>query len=498
MKDSVASEDVEATSEVVTLESAAKIPEMDTSDPLVKALMEIGESQQTVASTADTTSKADSDGSPGSWDDCAEHKRAYVSLLHGSSDHFFVYALTVGHCLKRLCQKDADRVLLCAGKWWVDRAARAALQRVYTHVKYVPLIHAPNATSVRRHEKVFSKIWALRLPYDQLVFLDTDLVVCADLSPLFDVPAPAGLHHGDSWTGVQLVHGEPINLPPGSWCANAGVMRLDPLATCSARRRQCNSMVHEIRQISHKTALPEQYYLADRIEGWRHLDASWNMEVGHQYDDPGYTWPRQDARRDAAASSRGRLWWDQDIKDVNVFHFSGTKLHPWWYCDLSPEETYQEAEREWNHRDPRRLIATALQHWRQALEEVTQEVATWMPYERDAAQAVLKRLRQRAASYRRWWLSERAKGKDCKRCQKTFMFNDDKENRSANNEGRWLTGWEGWWLCSDCIVGYVLSDEDPEDPQCVKCKGGDAYNGRWKWKSVGRYSTPHWVCTACL
>jgi len=45
------------------------------------------------------------------------HSRAYCSLLHGSDNHFFVYALILGLRQKILCP-DADRVLLCAGRWW--------------------------------------------------------------------------------------------------------------------------------------------------------------------------------------------------------------------------------------------------------------------------------------------------------------------------------------------------------------------------------------------
>jgi len=284
------------------------------------------------------------------------------------------------------------------------------------------------------------------------------------------------------------VHGELIQADKEAWwCVNAGVMRLDPDATRNARKKNVAAMVREIRQIKCPTALPEQYYLAKRIGGWRHLDNIWNMEVGAQYEDPGYTWPREGARRDSSAKLRGRLWMNQEASQVHVFHFSGTKLHPWWYCDLSPEETYEEAAREWQHRDPRRLIATALCNWRQALEEVVHEVAKWPAYERDATHVVVKRLRQRASDYRRWWLSERAKGIACKRCQQRVM----------KTEGRWLMGWEGWWLCHDCVVGYVMSDEEPEAPICGKCKGSNADNGRWKWSKVNRHWTPVWQCDAC-
>eukprot|EP00419_Tripos_fusus_P054648 CAMPEP_0172808686 /NCGR_PEP_ID=MMETSP1075-20121228/7836_1 /TAXON_ID=2916 /ORGANISM="Ceratium fusus, Strain PA161109" /LENGTH=650 /DNA_ID=CAMNT_0013647869 /DNA_START=83 /DNA_END=2033 /DNA_ORIENTATION=- len=323
------------------------------------------------------------------------HSRAYCSLLHGSDNHFFVYALILGFRLKILCP-DADRVLLCAGRWWKDRAARTALSCVYTCIRHVQLIHAPKASSVARHNRVFSKIQALRLPYRKLVFLDLDLVPRADLSALFDVQAPAGMHHGDRRSGKPLQHGQPIAPEcDGWWCVNAGVLRLDPGPTRQARRQNVASLVDDVRRIRWPTALPEQYFLAGRMEGWRHLDPRWNMEVGPHYDDPGFTWPRTQARQ-ASAVPRGQLWLGQAVEDVRVFHFSGTKLHPWWYVDLSPQAAFDEASALWYHRDPRRLIATAIFEWRLALDATMTAAASWPIEAQQSVYAALRRLREDA------------------------------------------------------------------------------------------------------
>jgi len=257
-------------------------------------------------------------------------------------------------------------------------------------------------------------------------------------------------------------------------------MRLDPRMTPRARQKDVASMLDEVRRIWYRTALPEQYYLVERMEGWRHLDPSWNMEVGPLYEDPGFTWPRSAARQ-AATASRGQLWFQQAVSDVNVFHFSGTKLHPWWYADLSPEAAFNEAATEWHNRDPRRLVATAVRGWAIALEQVAAESSEWPSNERRSVETAMRRLRERAVAHRSWVSRRSAKQLRCRRCQNWF----------TNTQGRWLLGWEGWWLCCDCIVGYIFSDEEPEAPQCWRCSSSD--HGSWEWRN----GQPWWHCITC-
>jgi len=334
---------------------------------------------------------------------------------------------------------------------------------------------------VARHSHVFSKIQALRLQYQKLVFLDLDLVPRADLSSLFDVQAPAGMHHGDRRSGKPLQHGQPI-APEcnGWWCVNAGVLRLDPGPTRQARRQNVASLVDDVRRIRWPTALPEQYFLADRMEGWRHLDPQWNMEVGPHYDDPGFTWPRTHARQ-AAAVPRSQLWLGQTVEDVRVFHFSGTKLHPWWYVDLSPQAAFDEAAAQWYHRDPRRLIATAIFEWRLALDATMTAAASWPVEAQQPVYAAMSRLREDANAHRSWAVRWSTRPSECYRCRNWF----------PSTEGRWLLGWEGWWLCSDCIVGYIFSDEEASPPQCWAC--GGMGSGSWEWID----GKPWWNCSTC-
>ena len=411
----------------------------------------------------------------------AKHLRAYCALLHGAEDHFFIYALIVGLRLKML-SGETDRVLLCDGRWWHDQSARAALSRVYTSVRHIRLIHAPHASFTPRHNEVFSKIKAFRLPYRYLVLLDLDLVPRADLSPLFDIPAPAGMHHGECRSEGDLVHGQFINEDgsDGRWCINTGVMRLDPCQTRLDRRREVASMVAEIRRIRHRSWLPEQNYLVQKLKGWRHIDPMWNTEVGPLYVDPGFTWPRAEAR-EASKSSRSLSWRAIDLGNVRVFHFSGTKSQPWCYIDLDPHTAYNDAATQWKNSDPRCLIATAIYEWRLALEDVVTESAQWSCEERQLVEEIIGRLRDTARAHREWSSHWSSRPQECHHCKKWF----------PNAEGRWLLGWEGWWLCTDCIVGYVLTDEAPESPCCEEC--GSVGHGWWSWAS----GKPCWYCKPC-
>lgn len=408
----------------------------------------------------------------------APTSRAYCALLHGSEDYFIVYALVVGLRLKRLCG-GADRVLLCNGHWWQDHAARTALECVYTRVMEVPLISAPHATKLPRHEQAFTKLQALRLPYRHVVFLDIDLVPRVDLSPLFEVEAPAGMYHGED--DIDSAHGGLIQRSgEGSdWCVNAGVLRLDPRETARAREQELEDILGDVMKIDCPSALPEQYYIVERFTGWRHLDCSWNMEVGPLYGDPGFTWPR-DGAREASVAPRSRAWSAQAVEDVRVFHFSGRRCHPWWYVDLSPQEAFEHASVEFCHRDPRRLVATAVREWRLALDELVAASLLWPPRPAARLQDVVARLRQRAAEYRAEHRRERCRLRPCHRCALPVK---------EEEEGRWLIGWEGWWLCRDCVVGYVFSEECPPPQACIKC-GQSEVAGAWSWEG----STPGWTC----
>lgn len=209
------------------------------------------------------------------------------------------------------------------------------------------------------------------------------------------------------------------------------------------------------------------------------MDQCWNMEVGPAYEDPGFTWPRADAR-EAATLPRATMWYDQGVDEVRVFHFSGTKLYPWWYVNFSPDEAYDQAASKWWHRDPRRLVASAIWEWRIAFDEVAETCTGWRPQEKAAAEAAMQRLRDSAAEHLRREKQDSERQQNCRHCRNWFL----------STEGRWLLGWEGWWLCTDCVVGYVFGDEEPEAP-CSAC--ASARRGRWVWVD----GCPFWHCYSC-
>merc|ERR1719401_727970 len=145
------------------------------------------------------------------------------------------------------------------------------------------------------------------------------------------------------------------------------------------------------------------------------------------FDDPGFTWPRQKARRFASAK-RGALWARQDVSQVKVFHFSGTSHQPWWYADLSPDDAWWAAASEWRNRDPRRLLASAVYEWVSAFGEVRSEITSWPAKERSLVEGVLDQLSKRAARYRSWANSFGSRRARCHHCKDWF----------APDHGRWL------------------------------------------------------------
>merc|ERR1719422_329392 len=83
-------------------------------------------------------------------------------------------------------------------------------------------------------------------------------------------------------------------------------MRLDPLPKLQARREQVDNMIEEVALRDEPTFLPEQYYLADKMSGWRHIDQTWNWEVWPEWDDPKKTHPILQAREEAMRQGWGR------------------------------------------------------------------------------------------------------------------------------------------------------------------------------------------------
>ena len=163
-------------------------------------------------------------------------------------------------------------------------------------MRAVEAIDAPHLdkTRAKRHRYVFTKLHAFELPYEHVLLLDLDILPRdgVDLTVLFEVKAPAGKYHRveDMPIGVSLEHGKPI--PQEAlhefWRPNAGVLRIDPKRTAEARRQHLQEMLWDIRHDNAHvpTYLPEQYYLAQKLDGWHHIDFTYNHEVSLELETP--------------------------------------------------------------------------------------------------------------------------------------------------------------------------------------------------------------------
>jgi hypothetical protein len=156
--------------------------------------------------------------------------------------------------------------------------------KIFWQVRPVDLIDAAaaNKSSCKRHRYVFTKLRALEVPYEKLLLFDLDVILRKDPRPLFGVPAPAGMHHGDWVSRKPSTHGNLIKAPALiSGCVNAGLLRLDTLGEKRARTQLLEEMTKEVASLTATDAsyLPEQYYLVRKLSAWRHLDVSWNCDV---------------------------------------------------------------------------------------------------------------------------------------------------------------------------------------------------------------------------
>ena len=318
-------------------------------------------------------------------------EEAYVSLLHGDRPEFLIYALVLGSRLRYL-DDTRPRILLVGNRlpgysesFLDSNLACGCLQHIW-NIKPIDLIHAPvaDSTGSKRHRFVFSKLRALELPFERLVFLDLDTWLRRNPAELFSICSPAGMHHGSWSIDHEMAHGQPW--PEEAYengCPNAGLMRLDPPQNAHA---EVAGMVDEVQAISEHdaSALPEQYYLAQKLKQWRQTDTTWNVEVFQsvyvQLDESFQQW------REPRFADLPMAWWMIGYckkvlaEKVKMFHFSGVHLHPWWYLHLLEEDDaiqgVEEAiDFEFYARDGRGLIGLAVREWLEGVEAVRKEFA---------------------------------------------------------------------------------------------------------------------------
>lgn len=287
---------------------------------------------------------------------------AFVAVLHGDAPEFLAYALVLARQL-RLYSPGLDRVLLLGPGCWREPSARNALAWAgWTHLEFVEAISAAHLdrTGRKRHKLVFTKLRALEVPYERVLLLDLDLLPRKDkdLTKLLNVAAPAGKYHGAYKAAKSLPHGKlvPRKARQVRWCPNTGVLRLDPRPTAEERRMQVQELADSLAAVGTEAAsyLPDQYFLAEKLSGWRHISRSFNYEVAIG-DVDGY---------------KSSLPLQAVLQQTKVWHYSGKNgLQPPMFLDLESEDDVRRwlQEHYWEQ-DPTGIIAHAFAEWRGAMD----------------------------------------------------------------------------------------------------------------------------------
>jgi len=275
-----------------------------------------------------------------------------------------------------------------------------------------------------------------------------------------------GKFHCARYHGPEPEHGgliPPDLQQPGAWSPNAGVMRLDPRATLRQRQAEVEGMVADIMQRQHATFLPEQYYLAERLPNWRHINKCWNWEVWPEWDDPGTTHPVPQAC--TAAQRQGWAGYylgsrpdslpsaTDVLEEVRVWHFSGSwDTAPWMFQDLPNAQALRSAAALLFHsRDPGGVVATALSEWRSALDDLLADPSEVLAPLHEAAAALAERA-----------VATRARAWSCELCDQQRMR--VRELGDVPWGGAYCSGkWNGLrWACSDCIVAQLRAADFQE------------------------------------
>ena len=327
-----------------------------------------------------------------------------------------MYAVVLAGQLRRNSSA-ADRVLLLGpGKAAESASCRRALVRAgWAHLVAVEAVDTPHLdkTGLKRHRYVFTKLRALQLPYERVLLLDLDILPrdAIDFTALFQVPAPAGKYHGVDHGNrtqhrIRVMHGKPLpeEAQHSWWCANVGVLRLDPCPSVAERQKVMDDILQDLDQSVdwQPTYLPEQYYLAQRLTGWRHISFYWNHEVslGVEFSDQWAWYALRDNSSSASSDSEIEAL-DKIEKDTKVWHYSGKSgMQPWMFQDFESHAQVKEWLLEhWNMMDPGGIATTAFAEWRRALQCLLDE-----PFcigDLPDVHAALERLAQCAAYARR-------------------------------------------------------------------------------------------------
>ena len=365
--------------------------------------------------------------------------RVFVALLYGSRPEFLVCACLVGQRLQRFCPNDCDRVLLLTSDCAFLKAKTLRVLRQFWKIRIVQAISMTNATKTKRHELAFTKLHALSVKAQKIVFLDLDILVRSErVTELFDVEAPAGMYHGRDGSTCNLHHGSVIDSGAlSAGCVNTGVLRVDPPETQQQRNALTIDLKKQAARIpkSEATFLPEQYFLAQKLPGpWRHISPIWNWEVG----------PDIEITPQRICFHKIGAWSDIKFQDIVIVHFSGLRILPWHYMDLSLDEVKQAVQQRLGWQDTKGRVAQAVSEWCSAVHGLftlacdnafgSETKARDWKLVRSVLRVAIEQLRTSAQTNREWLSST------CSKCalsrMETFFWRQSE-----------------WW-CAGCVLRY--------------------------------------------
>ncbi len=266
-------------------------------------------------------------------------RRAYVTLLATSDYLPGVAALSAS--LAATGAKHPLHVLVTED---LPAATVARAERLAASVIRVPPITNPAPGTTYRHwNATYSKLRIFGLvQFEKLVFVDCDMVVCANLDDLFERPHFSAVNSG----GMLPEHADWMTL-------NSGLLVLQPDASESERML---SLVGKLKTTDHG----DQTFLHAYFPEWPqradlHLDHGDNMfhdQVDRYAEEFGYRFPRGEETRTGKPAGPGRL--------IRVVHFVGG-LKPWHRSALRVHLTGLLGGETARHREARsRWYAAAL------------------------------------------------------------------------------------------------------------------------------------------
>lgn len=328
----------------------------------------------------------------------ARGRNAYVALLYGEHIHFWLYALLLGNRLRKLDARTPRQLLVSLPhpdlpSPFLSGAFKECLLHLW-QIRPVRLVQnaAADKTPSKRHQFCFTKLRALGLPFDRLIFFDLDVLLRQNPDQLFDVPAPAGMFHGQTAIKARLKHSRKIpKIAFGKHqnCINAGLMRLNPLKDKASRQKQVREMTLDAVRLTDYDSnyLPEQYYLFEKMRNWHHIDTKWNFEItvswwrehlkrkadSRSVRRPTYRWVRADMPSDWLHIAAN------DMQDIGMLHFSGRYCQPWWFLHLTPDQAKTALQDHLGDRDALGVVPFAIAEWLLAIEELQQDFRRSQP-----------------------------------------------------------------------------------------------------------------------